>query len=144
MIKELSQKIVRFLIAGGASTAFMFATLLVLHEWLNVWYLWSSTIALILTTIVSFTIQKFWAFQDRSLHSVGKQFYVFATLAVFNLFANALLMYVFVEYFHIWYLFAQIITTGFIAAWDFLLYHFVIFSKKHDVSPIVEAPIYKK
>ena len=118
----------------------MFSILLILHELFGMWYLSSSAVALILTTLVSFLVQKFWAFKDNSLHTVNKQFYAFAALAIFNLFANIVLMYVFVEYFHIWYFMSQVITTGFIATWDFLLYHFVIFPSLHKEFTVQSKP----
>jgi len=132
MSKTLYGKIFRFLIAGGASTAFMFGALLILHELLGVWYLASSAIAFTLTLALSFMIQKFWAFKDHSLHTIDKQFYSFLILGIANLFANIILMYVLVETFHIWYIVAQVITMGFIATWDFLLYHFLIFPHKEN------------
>ena len=129
---ELLGKILRFLIAGGFSTVFMFATLFVLREVLGLWYIAASAIAFVLATCVSFIIQKFWSFGNLSLRKVKKQSYLFVSLALFNFVANILLMYIIVEYFDIWYFTAQVGVTGCIATWNFLWYHFIIFQKETE------------
>ena len=144
--KELYKKILRFLVAGGSSTAFLFAVLIVLHEWFGLWYLASSAIASALTLILSFLVQKFWAFENKSMDVVRWQACAFLLLAGFNFIANIALMYVLVEYAGIWYVAAQVLTTGSIAVWDFLLYHFIIFpcERKQEEHPVHTSNEHKK
>lgn len=120
-------KIIKFLFIGGITTVFLFLVLYILHDIFGIWYVSASTIAYTFTTILGFTLQKFWTFKNKSTEKIKLQFIAYSLLALVNFFANILLMYTFVEILHIHYLIAQFFVLGFIALWDFLLYSFFIF-----------------
>lgn len=123
-----SSTLLRFLAVGGVSTVFLVCTLYFLSEILHIWYIAASACAYTLTTIISFLLQKFWTFKNIVRSQIPKQFFLYVTLAVFNFFANIVLMYGMVEYLKLWYILSQIITLGCIATWDFILYRFIIFN----------------
>ena len=60
-------RIVRFLISGSSAAGINLGTLFVLTHFFDVWYLLSSVVAFSVSFFVSFTLQKFWTFNDASL-----------------------------------------------------------------------------
>ncbi len=95
------------------------------------WYLAASTAAFMSSVAVSFVMQKYVTFRDRAAHNVSRQAMVYTGIALGNVVANALMMLLFVEYFHIPTLVSQIASAGIIAVWSLGLYKSMVFS--HDV-----------
>jgi len=124
------KRILKFLISGSMTAIVMFSSLFIFQEVLHLWYLASSSIAFLITVLFSFMTQKKWAFADHETVFLHRQFVMFVSLAVINFFINLFGMYVLVDIFSVWYVLSQIIITGLIASWDFLIYHFILFPKK--------------
>jgi putative flippase GtrA len=120
-------RVIRFLVAGGTATAFNLVFLYFLTDILGIWYLASTTIAFIFTFFLSFTLQKFFAFQDNASSKILRQMPLYLLIAVGNLLINALLMYGLVGYLDMYYLLAQIITSALISIESFFVYRHIIF-----------------
>jgi putative flippase GtrA len=116
----------RYIIAGGIGAVADLGLLFILVR-SGVHYLIAATIAFIVATCVSFTMQKFWAFRNRQLERLHVQAPLFLLVAFFNVLMNTLLMYVLVDTFHIWYLGAQVIASGLVAVYSFFVYKFLVF-----------------
>lgn len=120
----------RYLVAGGVGASTNIGLLFLCTDIFKIWYLYSSVIAFSVAVFVSFVLQKFWTFGDRQIEKVHNQFVLYLIGALVGLGINATLMYIFVEYFGIWYIAAQIITGVFIAILNFLIYRFIVFKKR--------------
>lgn len=119
-------RLVRYLISGGTAAASNLIFLFILVHFFAVHYLWASVIAFIMSVAVSFTMQKFWTFQDTKMQGTSMQFGRYLVVMLVNLALNTLLMYLFVEKFGLWYLLAQFITTALVAIVGYFGYkHFV-------------------
>ncbi len=118
-------KIVRFLIAGGTATIVNLGILFILTDLAGVWYLISSAIAFSLSFVVSFTMQKYWAFRNKDVEKVRSQLPMHLSLALFNLFIDIVLVYAFVEYFGMWYILAQIVAAAIIAIESFFAFRWI-------------------
>ena len=132
-IKELlrcNAELLRFLVSGVIAFLTGIFTLYLFTDRLGVWYLSSSVLAFIAAFAVSFSLQKFWTFQDKQVDTMPSQFGMSLLLAVSNLLINTVLMYVFVEYMHFHYLLAQVFITSIIAVETYFIYKYVIFVKK--------------
>ena len=103
------QQIFRFLIAGGFAFAVNIVALYVLTDILGVYYIISTVGAFLISFSVSFTLQKFWTFQDASKDNLHIQLPLYLTMQAASVTLNAGLMYIFVEYFHIWHIISQVI-----------------------------------
>ncbi len=103
------QQIGRFLITGGIAFVVNISVLYVVTSVLHVYYLASIFVAFSASFSVSFLMQKFWTFKEHSRDFLRAQFYQYLTLQLVNLALNACLMYLFVEYVHLWYIFSQTI-----------------------------------
>ncbi|MCC7500668.1 ChbG/HpnK family deacetylase [Candidatus Nomurabacteria bacterium] len=119
--------VLRYLVSGTIVAAVDFSLLYLFAEIFGWWYIAAATAALMVAFFVSFTLQKFWTFSDRSTHGVGTQLKLFLIMNVFNLAANAYLLHLLVEEYGMWYMAAEFAILLAIAAWSFLIMRFVIF-----------------
>jgi putative flippase GtrA len=94
------------------------------------WYLAGSTIAFIGTIFVSFILQKFWTFREPSKGELPKQLASYSALAVANIGVNVVLMYFLVSIWGMHHLLAQILSSGTIAVYGFVIYKFFIFTSQ--------------
>jgi len=122
-----STRVLRYLIAGGLVAIIDFVLLYILTDFFHVWYLTSSLAALLIAFIVNFLLQKFWAFQNHSLAGVHMQFSLYVLLLGVNIILNTILLYLFVEQAHLWYLLAQLLTSAMLACMNFIVYRRFIF-----------------
>lgn len=120
----------RFLISGGIGTVLNLMMVYLLTDIMGIWYLYSTTIAFVISFFVSFTLQKFFTFQDHALDTIRAQAPKYLAVALINMGLNALSMYLLVERFGFHYLIAQICTIATISIESFLVYHYIVFKKK--------------
>ncbi|MDP3661342.1 MAG: GtrA family protein [bacterium] len=124
--------LVRYLIAGGTSTAIDLGILYILTEFFGWWYLASATAAFVVAAVVSFIFQKFYTFghHDSSRAILAKQSVLYLALQIANVGINTFLMYALVEWVGVWYFTAQIIAAALIAVESFFIYRFFIFVRR--------------
>ncbi|MDO8482036.1 MAG: GtrA family protein [bacterium] len=129
---EKHQQVARFLVTGGIAFTVNISTLYVLTDILHIYYLVSTTLAFLASFSVSFLMQKFWTFKDHSRDQLHVQFSLYLILQVTNLGFNVLLIYMFVEYLHLWYILSQTIIALGLAVISFVVNKKYIF-KARDV-----------
>ncbi len=127
---------IKYLIAGGIAASTDLSLLFVFTHFFGVHYLMSAVLAFLLAFFVSFFLQKFWTFRDNRREGMYGQMAIYLATAVTNLGINTGLMYAFVEYLHLWYLFAQIAAGALIAVESFIIYRFFIFNHASKSSNI--------
>jgi dolichol-phosphate mannosyltransferase len=101
----------RFLSAGGLGVLLYYMVLYILTDLFGVWYVASAVIASLVNWTSNFVFQKYWTFQNKNKKSIHRQVIYYAAMAATIFVANLALLYVLVEYTHIWYLGAQVIVT---------------------------------
>lgn len=106
-----SGQIVRFSIVGAVSVFTYYTLLYGLTEFVAMWYVLSALVAFVGYYLVNFLFQKFWAFRNKDKKYIKRQLAQFTVMAVGNWILNTFLLYVLVEYAHMWYMFAQAILT---------------------------------
>ncbi len=111
----------RFVIAGSCAFAINLAALYFFTDIVGIYYLISTVLAFLISFSVSFTLQKFWTFQDSSRDHLHIQLPLYLGMQLTNVSLNAVLMFVFVEYLHIWYLYSQAVISLSLAALIFFL-----------------------
>jgi putative flippase GtrA len=121
---------IKYLIAGGTASFVNLALLFCFTHYIGFHYLVSATLAFIVAFFVSFYLQKFWTFRDNSRNEISKQGGKYLVTGLINLAINSVLMYVFVDIFHIWYMYSQVLAALLIACESFLIYKFLIFNKE--------------
>jgi dolichol-phosphate mannosyltransferase len=126
MSSDLLRKLVRFMVSGGVVIAAYYAPYYLLTEFCGVWYLLSSIIGSIISSVINFILQKFWTFKNKSVANVHLQAIEFTLVSIGFTGANGGMLYMLVEKFHLHYLLAQFIVSSilcvvsyFIAEWIF-------------------------
>lgn len=120
-------RILKFLISGGSAAVVDLGLLYVLTDTYHVWYLLSAVLAFLVAFGVSFSLQKFWTFDNHDLDIIHKQLMLYLVLALIGLGLNTLSVYGLVDHAGLHYLVAQIITSAFIAVMNFFVYKHLIF-----------------
>lgn len=126
-------KLLRFLFSGGISAGVNLFFLHIFTEYFGFYYLWSVVLAFIIAVCVSFIMQKFWTFRDKSKEDIHKQVSIYVTAAIINTIINTGLVYLLVEYMNVHYLLSQIISSGLIAFESFFVYKYFIFSENKTI-----------
>ncbi len=123
--------VLKYLIAGGSAVAVNIGTLYLCKD------IWGFALNPAVVTgflagfFVSFTLQKFWTFEDSSVEKTPTQAGLYFILALINFFLNLALMNFFVEGLRIWHILAQFLVSGTIAFGSFFVYKHFIFRQKH-------------
>lgn len=117
----------KYLVSGGSAAVVSLGTLYLLTEYAHFHYLLSAVLSFIVAFFVSFLLQKFWTFQNKGREDMHVQLAAFLLVSLGNLALNTLLIYTFVEVFHLWYLLAALISGGLIAVESFFIYRYFIF-----------------
>ncbi|MDP3957998.1 MAG: GtrA family protein [bacterium] len=121
------RKAVKYVISGGAATLANLLVLYTLAEYARLYYLIASVIAFIVSIAVSFSMQKFWTFRDKTTEGVHIQFFWYLLVVLGNLALNTLLVYALVEWLSVWYVLSQFLAGVVIAVIGFFAYRNFVF-----------------
>jgi putative flippase GtrA len=126
MSEHSLRKTARFLISGAVVIAAYYAPYYVLTKFFGVWYLVSSVVGSVISSLVNFVLQKLWTFENRSVANMHLQVIAFTFVSIAYTVANGGMLYLLVDKLHWHYLVAQIIVSSilgfvsyFISDWIF-------------------------
>lgn len=126
------KKITRFIISGGVATGTDLFLLFLFKSIFHIWYLFSAILAFLIAFGISFSLQKFWTFEDPSTHLLKSQMSIYFLITTCNLGLNTLLMYFFVGILGINYLLSQIVASALIALESYFMYGIFVFKTSRD------------
>ncbi len=129
-----SGQIIRFLTIGVLSVFTYYTLLYSLTEFVRLWYIWSAFGAFCGYCIVNFFFQKFWSFKNKDKKYIKRQLAEFTVMAIGNWVVNTSLLYVLVEYAHMWYMLAQGILTIVVSVVAYFALKYIF---RHD-KPLVD------
>ncbi len=135
LIGARTYKLIRYVISGGTAALVNWAVLFLLVEFGSMYYLYASILAFVVSIAASFTMHKFWTFQDKPVHDIHVQFSRYAGIIFLSLLLNTVLVYLFVDILHIWYLLAQVAATVVIAVTNFFAYRRFVFRERGVPEP---------
>ncbi|MFA5023644.1 MAG: GtrA family protein [Patescibacteria group bacterium] len=121
------KSIVKFFIAGCFAGATDIVFLFLFHGLLKWELVLSTSLAFVLSFLVSFTLQKFWTFRNYDEKETVNQLFLYILNAFIGLNINGFLMHLLVVKFNIWYILSQIMVNLFLGFCNFLIYKFIIF-----------------
>jgi putative flippase GtrA len=116
-------KISRYIFSGAIAFLANIITLFILVSLLKVWYLKAAIISFLIGIIFSYLMQKFFTFKDKRLKIAFPQFLLFTLFHIFMLGFNTFLMYLMVGRMNFHYLWAQIISSIFIAFINYFVFN---------------------
>lgn len=126
-------KYTKYVISGGTAAFFNIALLYVLTEYGHIYYLLSAAIAFIFGFTISFVLQKFWTFQNMQRIGVHRQLLLYFVVSLCSLGFHTLLVYILVEFAHVWYVVAALFSGLCIAFINFFMYrHFIFTEVSHE------------
>lgn len=124
----------RYIISGGSAALTNVALLFLFTDIFHIYYLLSATLSYLISFFVSFYLQKYWTFGDGNRDKLYGQMSLYFIVAMANLLVNDILMYIFVDWLGIHHLISQILTSGLIAVYSFILYKILVFKQKEIIS----------
>lgn len=122
--------LLRYVMSGATAAISNLTVLFILVHFGRMHYLYASVVAFIASVAVSFTLQKFWTFQDTLTHDMREQFTRYSAVVLANLALNTGLMYLLVEKAALWYVLAQILTTSIVAVVGYIGYKHFVFRER--------------
>mgnify|MGYP001560508819 CR=1 FL=1 len=102
-------QVMRFLSVGGLGVLLYYPILYILTDLVGVWYIISAVIASVLDYGSIFILQKVWTFKNKNTEGMYGQAFKYSIMLASFFTANLILLYVLVEYGHLWYLAAQVV-----------------------------------
>lgn len=117
---KLVFQIFKFGIVGFLAFLIDFGMLLVLTEYVGMFYLVSAAVSFLVSNIFNYAFSMRFVFVGRNGADKQKEFLVFFLLSLVGLGMNQLGLYVFVELCSVFYIYAKIIVTAIVMLWNFI------------------------
>jgi len=111
---------IKFCIVGGVNTLINLAVLFLLTEFLHIYYLISAVFAFLVAVTNSFILNKIWTFNYKTKNKLAFKYSQFFIVSIFALGVNLSVLYTLTEFFHVYYLFSQLIGVVFNLIINFL------------------------
>ncbi len=124
----------RYIVSGLTAAAIQLGSLALLVEKGILSHTAAVPVAFVLSAIVAFILQKFWTFGHRTIEGMHFQIGLYMVLLAVALLLNVILMYVFVDLAHMWYVLAQIVTIALVTIVTFLSNKYFVFKGAKDTS----------
>lgn len=99
----------KFAIVGAIGTVVNLSILYLLTDIFKIYYLISEIIAFFISVLNNYVINKIWTFKEEFKENMVKKFIQYSIVSVISLAVNIIILFVLVEYFYIWYIFAEVI-----------------------------------
>lgn len=140
MLKELSNRLfvyktdsliiqlIRYTIVGGLAFAIDFGLLFILTEYIGLFYVLSATLSFIAGLLLNYFISTSWIFKS-VIKNKQIEFTLFALIGVIGLGLNDLLIWIFTEKFHLYYMFSKLVTAVLVYLWNFFGRKYFLFNK---------------
>ena len=118
--KRILRQIVRFIFAGFVSFLVDYGALVLLTEFLGVYYFLSASISFSVSLIINYILNMKYVFIGRKDISRRKEIVGFVSLSMVGLILNQIVLGVLVEIYNLYYMFAKIIATGIVMVWNYV------------------------
>jgi putative flippase GtrA len=127
-MKTITMQFSCFFIVGAISALIQFSILISLVELLSIKPIWASSSGYISGALINYTLNHYFTFKSNLSHK--KSLIRFTLNSLFGLFLNFSLMKIFLIYYS--YILSQIIASGVILFWNFLIHRYWTFGSKKD------------
>ena len=117
-------RMIRFGLVGLSGIVVNTGILYLLTDFVGVYYLWSSVIAIQVSILSNFILNDIWTFSSRTLlhrHSWIKRLFSFQFIAIGGVLINLLVLYGLTEYAGVYYLIANLVGILIAFIWNFVL-----------------------
>lgn len=115
-----------YLLVGAISTMIEWIFFYVLNGALNINYLLATSFAFIFSTFGNWFLGRLLIFKNKNLYLIKEIFKIYF-VSLFGLCLNLIIMFFAIEKFNMKNIFAKILATGIVFAWNFLIRKYVIY-----------------
>ena len=122
-------EVFRFAIAASIAAVVNLGSLYLATDIAGIPYLAGSVIAFVAGFAVAFVLHKWWTFRERSRERVSRQVLLSVLLKLVNFATYIGLIYVLVEWFSWWHIYAAMLAGAAIPIENFIAFKFVIFAE---------------
>ena len=119
-MKRLFVQLIRFGVVGGSAFVIDYGIMIALTEILGMNYLISSGISFAVSVIYNYILSINWVFDVNREKDGRTEFFCFLFLSIIGLIINQILMWIFVDMFHIYYMAAKIVVTIAVMVYNFI------------------------
>ena len=106
---KITKEFIKFAIVGVINTIIHLAVLFILTEFFSVWYILSSFLAFLIAVTNSFVMNTLWTFRKNIKHKTVTKYGKFFTISVITALSNLFFLYIFTEFWGLWYMLSQFI-----------------------------------
>lgn len=122
--------VAKFFISGSIAASVDLFFLFLFHGVFQWGVVVSTSIAFLLSFMVSFYLQRVWTFDSKETKKVPRELVLYMLNALLSLNLNGFGMHFLTNETHVWYLVSQIIVNVSLGVLNFFIYKFIIF--RHD------------
>lgn len=127
-MKIIAKQFSLFFMVGALSALIQFSILIISVEWFNAKPILGSALGYIWGAIINYTLNRYFTFKSSLSHK--KALIRFSLNSFFGFLLNLGLMSIFLIYYA--YLVSQILASGIILIWNFLIHRYWTFGSKRD------------
>ncbi len=111
----------KFCVVGATGVPMNLTVLYSLVEWVHLWYILSAAIAFCVAVTSNYILNKIWTFRDKTTKkaAVVGSYLKFISVSLVGLGINLTILFTLVDFFHIWYIFSQLIGILGAALWNY-------------------------
>lgn len=110
--KDTIMQFVRFAMVGVIGTFVNIFILYLLTEYYNIYYMVSAFFGFIVAATINFILNKIWTFGESLKTNLTQKYAQFFIVSLIALTVNIIFLYIFTEYFKVYYIVSQIIAIG--------------------------------
>jgi putative flippase GtrA len=118
----------RYVIVGGFSFLIDYGLLYFLTEYANFYYILSASISFIVGLIVNYILSTKWIFRKSRLKNTVLEFIIYGIIGILGLILNNILLYIFTDFFQIYYMISKLITAVLVMGWNFVGRRIILFN----------------
>jgi putative flippase GtrA len=132
-IKSLIAEIIRFSLVGGLCFIIDYGLMVALKELLGVHYLLAAAVSFTVSVVVNYILCVVWAFKgvEKTNKVVMAAFFM---TSLVGLGLTELFMWIFVDFMHISYLIAKIVTAVLVMIWNYITKKKALYMKRKEAN----------
>jgi len=107
---HISKEFAKFAVVGIINTLIHMFVLFVLVNYFSIWYIFSSFLAFLAAVTNSFVLNTIWTFKRDITNKTTLRYGQFFSVSLIAALLNLLFLYIFTEFFGLWYMYSQFIS----------------------------------
>jgi len=107
-LNSFIKQLFKFAFVGAIGTIVNLSILYILTEFFHVYYILSEMIAFSAASLNNYILDKIWTFKEEIREKIINKYFRFLIISLVALVVNISILFILVEFYEIWYIFAEI------------------------------------